>query len=49
MSDTLENLAKKEKWIVTVTAPEFGYISKGLGTSTADLLFALKLITKKVE
>ena len=43
MSDTLENLAKKDKWLVTVTEPEFEYIYKGLGKSTTDILFALKI------
>lgn len=43
MSDTPENLAKKENWLVTVTEPEFEYIYKGLGKSTTDILFVLKL------
>jgi len=43
MSDTPEDLAKKEKWLVTVAEPEFAYIYEGLGKDTADLLFSLKI------
>lgn len=40
---TPEDLAKKEKWLVTAAEPEFAYIYEGLGTGSADLLFSLKV------